>query len=355
MRVLFDAYWWDDGPIANRTVQRQFVLAWARLFPADELVLALRRGVSGHDAPQGAGIVRTRLWPHALANRRELPRLQRRTGADISVVHNYAPRSGRSAVFIHDVMFVDHPEWFSAPERLYFRPMLPWARSAAIVATSTHTEADRITRLGRGIPSPIVTGLGIPPSLSDPQPQRPVLPDGVEAFAVAVGRLNVRKNLERILAAAVLSARLDARHPLLVVGGTAHSGMGTELSPQIRRSIDEGRIVLLGGVPDDELAWLYANASLCITLSLDEGFGLPAIEAARFDAPLLASDIPVFRETVGDYARFVAPDAPLDDIAAAIDGAFGAPADGSAIRARWTWEHAVTALRNAITGTERGK
>ncbi|MFT4214539.1 MAG: glycosyltransferase family 1 protein [Microbacterium sp.] len=350
MRVLFDAYWWGDGAIANRTVQRQFIHTWARLFPDDDLVLALRRGVSGRDVPTGVRVVRTRLWPHALSNRWEIPRLQRKTRAHIALVHNYTPWRGKSLVFIHDVMFIDHPQWFSASERLYFRPMLPWARSAAAIATSTRTEAARIVRLGRGIPEPVVTGLGISPALAEPQPQRPVLPDGIDTFAITVGRLNVRKNLERILAAAALSTRIDAQHPLLVVGSSAHSGVGADLSPQIRRSIDEGRVVLLGGVSDDELAWLYANSSLCVTLSLDEGFGLPAIEAACFDAPLVASDIAVFRETVGDYARFVAPDAPLVAIAAAVDETFGTPVDGSAIRARWTWEHAVTVLRAAVAG-----
>jgi glycosyltransferase involved in cell wall biosynthesis len=348
MRVLFDAYWWDEGPIANRTVQRELVLAWARVFPEDELVLALRRGAAGDGIPSGATAARTRLWPHALANRLELPRLVRRTRSDVAVVHNYAPRSGPSAVFIHDVMFVDHPEWFSAAERLYFRPMLPWARSARVVATSTMTEAERIARLGRGIAAPIVIGLGVPPALSARGNHRPgALPD-VEGFAVTVGRLNVRKNLERILSAATVAASIDARHPLVVVGGTAHSGVGSELPPDVLPAIEDGRVVMLGGVSDDELGWLYANASLAVTLSRDEGFGLPAIEAAQFDTPLVASDIPVFRETVGDYARLVAPDAPLDDIAAAIDDAFDTPADGSAIRARWTWEHAVTTLRDAL-------
>ncbi len=161
----------------------------------------------------------------------------------------------------------------------------------------------------------------------------------------------MRKNLERILAAAAHAQRIDARHPLVVVGGTAHSGVSTELSPDIRRSIDEGRIVMLGGVDDDELAWLYANAALAITLSLDEGFGMPAVEAALFGAPLLVSDIDVFRETVGDYARFVDPVAPIEGIAHAIDDAWGTTPDAAARRrivATYTWENAVRAVRAAI-------
>lgn len=352
MRVLFDAFWWDDGPIANRTVQRELILAWAAEFPDDDLVLALRRSAADDGMPAGAEVVRTSLWPHALANRLQVSRLARTSRADVVVAHNYAPRRGRAAVFIHDVMFVDHPEWFSRPERIYFRPMLPWARSAAVVATSTVTEADRIRRLGRRIATPIATGLGVPPALADAEPRRPAGLPEVDGFAVTVGRLNVRKNLERILAAAGASERVDARHPLVVVGGSAHSGVTAEFSDDVRRSVADGRIVLLGGVSDEELAWLYARAALAVTLSRDEGFGLPAIEAAHFGAPLLASDIAVFRETVGGYARFVSPDAEVAAVAAAIDAAWGeAPGEAArrAVVERFTWAGAVRALRGSLT------
>lgn len=349
MRVLFDAFWWDDGPIANRTVQREFLRSWQRSFPGDEIVLALRRDAPGEDVPTDASVVRTRLWPHAVANRFELPRLARAASAEVTIAHNYTPRRGFSLTFVHDAMFVEHPEWFSFAERLYFRPMLPWTSAAAVVATSTRTESERIARLSRGDALPVVTGLGIAPGLASAQPRRPASLPEVDAFAVTVGRLNVRKNLARILEAATLAERITPRSPLVVVGTTAHSGVGVAIEPAVQSAIDAGRIVLLGRADDDELAWLYANAALAVSLSLDEGFGMPATEAAHFDAPLVASDIPVFRETVGDYASFVPPCAPASEIAEVIDAAWGTPADGAEVRARYSWDAATTALRHAVT------
>ena len=348
MRVLFDAFWWATGPTANRTVQRELILAWSRLFPDDELILALRKGASTEGVPHKAQIARTSLWPHALANRVELPQLAAASRADCAIAHNYAPRRGISAVFIHDVMFVDHPEWFSRGERAYFWPMLSWARSAAIVATSTHTEAARIHDRGHQLPRPVATGLGVPSALFTEEPRRPAALGEVAGFAMTVGRLNVRKNLERILEAAAFAQCLGPQDPLVVVGGTEHSGVTPEFPPAIRRSMDEGRIVVLGGVGDAELTWLYTHTSLAITLSLDEGFGLPAIEAAAFNAPLVASDIPVFHETVGGYARFVKPNASPQAIAAAFDETWGTAADGEAVRFRYTWDGAVERLRSAI-------
>jgi len=53
------------------------------------------------------------------------------------------------------------------------------------------------------------------------------------------------------------------------------------------------------------LKWLYTHCALFVCLSLDEGFGLPVVEAATLGCRVLASDIPVFRETIGCHATFV--------------------------------------------------
>lgn len=348
MKVLFDGYWWAAGPIANRTVQRELVHAWLDQHPEDEVVVALRKN-AGVDALTGVGVVRTHLWPHAISNRWELPRLAASVGAEVIVTHNYAPRHARSIVFIHDAMFEEHPEWFSRAERVYFTPMLPWARSAAVTATSTRTEASRIERLTHGRTVPIVTGLATPTALANSIPTRPrgqIFDD----FALTVGRLNIRKNLESILVGAASSRRVTPGTPLYVVGGTAHSGVSSTLPPNAQHLIDTGAVIFLGGVDDAQLAWLYSNANLVISLSLDEGFGMPAVEAAGFGAPLLVSDIAVYRETVGDYAAFVGPLEQPAVIGAAIDDAWGVQPPAQArteIRSRYTWTNAANTLRSA--------
>jgi len=53
---------------------------------------------------------------------------------------------------------------------------------------------------------------------------------------------------------------------------------------------------LLGKVSDETLAGLYMQASACIFASNDEGFGIPLWEAQHFRTPVIASDIPIFRE-----------------------------------------------------------
>jgi glycosyltransferase involved in cell wall biosynthesis len=355
MRVLFDGYWWRSGPLANRTVQREFILAWARVFPDDEIVVAVRGADRPVDLPKSMAKVSTRLWPHALSNRLELARYASSVRADAVIAHNYAPRrapGARSVVFIHDVMFAEHPEWFSRKERVYFAPMLPWSAGADAVATSTRTEADRIRRHGRGARAPIaVTGLAPPATLTGAGRRPPGVPESQE-FAITVGRLNVRKNLAAVLRAAGASGRITSRSPLYVVGGTAHSGRGPGLGDDVEALRAEGRVVFLGPIPDDELTWMYAHAALTVSLSLDEGFGMPAVEAALHGSPLVVSDIPVFRETVGEYARFVDPLAEAGVVAEAIDAEWGHRPGVTARRAvvdAFTWERAAGVLRAAAT------
>jgi glycosyltransferase involved in cell wall biosynthesis len=66
-------------------------------------------------------------------------------------------------------------------------------------------------------------------------------------------------------------------------------------------------VVFAGGVARGELRWLYEHASAFATASLDEGFGLPLIEAEHFGLPRIASDIPVFHEIAGEGTTFFDP------------------------------------------------
>lgn len=355
MRILFDGYWWHKGPFANRSVQRDLILTWREEHPEDDLIVAVRKKDSGGPpmTAEGLAAVHTRAWPQALSNIAELGLLARRAHADVVLAHNYTPLGCRAATFIHDAMFVEHPEWFSRKERVYFWPMVPSARAAAVVLTSTQTEANRIQRSSGGKLVAEAIGLAVPRSLASAVPSRPAEAPEPGSFAVVVGRLNVRKNLEAVVRAAGSSAQITPSTPLLVVGATAYSGRVTTLADDLKPLVESGAVRFLGRTSDEELAWLYANAALSISLSLDEGFGLPAIEAACFGSPLLASDIEVFRETVGDYAHFVDPLAPPAEVAAAIDLAWASDRDQAAldeIKSRYNWPAVVARLRESITG-----
>lgn len=351
MRVLFDGFWWVDGPGANKTVMREFILEWVRQFPGDELLLAVRSGHSElADAPPGVKIVTTRLWPHALSNILELSVIARRHHVDATLTHNYTPAFGRSVVFVHDLMFMEHPEWFSVSERIYFAPMAWTGRRATAVTTSSETEALRMTRVAPYLDPVQPVGLAVATELTEASGLKPDCAPAT-VFSLVVGRLNVRKNLANVLTAAGQAASISPAQPLLVVGDAAHSGKSLELDGEVAALVAGGSVVFLGRVSDAELHWLYSHAGVTICASMDEGFGLPPLEAASLGSPLVVSDIAVFRETVGDIAVLVDPTNPAD-IAQGIDQAFDPRRrnqdQSREAAARYSWPKSVAALREVM-------
>ncbi|QHC57213.1 glycosyltransferase family 1 protein [Rathayibacter sp. VKM Ac-2760] len=350
VRVLFDGNWWTEGPISNREVQREIVLTWQKEFPDDSLALAVPlRGVSAARAELGSSIpvVGTRLRPHGVSAILELGLLAARFRPDITISHNFTPLLGRSAVFVHDFLFRSDPQWFTAKERAYFALMPASVRRADLVVTSSASEARRIVRTSAARAA-VPIGLGLNRGFAAAGPLAPAGLGDLDGFLLAVGRLNARKNLVTTIEAALDSGVLSPSFPLLVVGEA--SGLGPTLSPAAEAARRDGSVRLLGRVSTEELRWLYESAALFVFLTLDEGFGMPTLEALAAGAPILASDIPVFREILGDQARLVDP---LDRraIAAAMRELVDRPepaTDPASVLERYTWEGVVHRLRSAV-------
>jgi glycosyltransferase involved in cell wall biosynthesis len=112
------------------------------------------------------------------------------------------------------------------------------------------------------------------------------LPD---EYLLWVGGLQTPDPRKRVAALARTAREL----PLVLVGATkpwAHELPG---------------VTLTGHVPDDDLAAIYSGAQALVFPSDDEGFGLPTVEALACGTPVVASDIPVLREVLGERATFV--------------------------------------------------
>ena len=124
---------------------------------------------------------------------------------------------------------------------------------------------------------------------------------------LAVGTLEPRKRHGQMLDA---FEQLWAQHVaanLIIVGkpGWLTEALTTRLSthPQLGR-----QLFWVQSASDEYLEKIYASASCLIAASEAEGFGLPLIEAARHGLPIIARDIPVFREVAQDHALYFAGD-----------------------------------------------
>lgn len=124
-----------------------------------------------------------------------------------------------------------------------------------------------------------------------------------------VGTLEPRKGHAEVLAAFRLLWANGSPARLLVVGRVGW--MVDALLREMRSSPELGRrLHLLTDAGDAELAAAYHGAVALIAASRVEGFGLPVVEALRCGLPVLASDIPVFREVGGAAAEYFPPGQP---------------------------------------------
>ncbi|MFE8884428.1 glycosyltransferase family 4 protein [Pseudarthrobacter enclensis] len=354
MKIVFDAYWSTNGPPSGRMVVNELLRAWAENYPEDELKVLLPANDPGDNVPHEVSIVRSRLRPHGLAVA-TLSRYSSGFKADAVITQNFAVKGSRSCVFLHDAIFQSHPQYFTRRERLYFRWLTSRLRFADLVFTSSATEAARIVRHNPNVSEVHPVGLAIGANLLGAAAMIPEEAVGLDGFVLAVGRLNVRKNLITAFRAAGSSSQISTEHPLLVVG--ERDGKQSDLPVEITNLIEEGKIRFLGGVTDSNLRWLYENASVLVFPSLDEGFGLPPLEALHFGCPLILSDIPVFRELYSQHAQFVAP---LDyrTLAAAIDNivSSGHERSGNNVVANpRLWADIVRSMRNKISERVTGE
>ena len=196
------------------------------------------------------------------------------------------------ALTIHDLSPLEHPEWFRRGFAVWYRIYLPLLtkRVRKILTPSEYVKGKICRRFG--ITNVTITPNAVDHSLFHPNAKqtRFALPG---CYILFVGTLEPRKNLTRLLT--VWDEVKDKyKETWLVI-----AGVGGRVFRTVPLSHEIERLHFLGYVDDQTLAGLYANASLFVLPSLDEGFGLPALEAMACGAPVVVSDGGALPEVVG--------------------------------------------------------
>ena len=114
---------------------------------------------------------------------------------------------------------------------------------------------------------------------------------------------------EKILITLVKAFKLiDDPNLKLVLAGAQIINGNSEVLNEIKTFIIqnklESKVILAGYVSKEEASVLYKNARIYVFPSLDEGFGIPILEALSFSIPVICSDIDVFKEVGGDYVEY---------------------------------------------------
>ena len=208
---------------------------------------------------------------------------------------------------LHDLIYYEHPTppgFLPAPVRLLWRlyhkafwPQRLLLDRADIVATiSRTTEAlmakYRLTRR----PVRIIANAPQPAQ----EPREPAA--GADKTIIYMGSFMPYKNVETMVAG---MAGLP--------GYTLH--LLSRITPQRRAELERivprgASVVFHNGVTDAEYDGLLRRATALVSLSRAEGYGLPLVEAMAVGTPVIASDIPIFREVGSDAAIYVDPESP---------------------------------------------
>jgi len=197
------------------------------------------------------------------------------------------------ALTIHDLSPLDHPEWFQTSFALWYRLFLPMlARRVRTVFTPSEYVKQKVIRRF-GIRNVIVTPNGVDRSIFCPDATQTKF-DLPASYVLFVGTLEPRKNLNLLLRAWSEIKDEFKETWLIIVGVNGNVFRNVKYQHQMER------VRFLGYVDDETLAGLYANATLFVLPSQDEGFGLPALEAMASGTPVIVSDGGALPEVVGE-------------------------------------------------------
>lgn len=217
----------------------------------------------------------------------------------------------RQICTIHDLIPLDHPEWFNRRFAQWYAWLLPRLarRVRHIIAVSEFTRQRIVDLLGVRPANVTVIPNGVdsrfsPKGIEEVEAVRRALGISSPSYLLCVGSVEPRKNLLRLLAAWKIAQSSVPEDVDLVVAGARGS---TRVFGSVAIESVPARVHFTGYVADEHLPGLYSGALALVYPSLYEGFGLPPLEAMACGIPVVTSNGTSLPEVVGDTAVFVDP------------------------------------------------
>lgn len=265
---------------------------------------------------------------------------------------------------VYDLLLVQRPDWWPAGTGNMFKQWLVYLSESAtgLVCISGAVRSELLTWLAEEGAArydlPIVSSfhLGADLESSLPSTGKPGYAGkvtrtlGVRPSFLMVGTLEPRKGHLQTLNAFSRLWEEEVDVNLIIVG--TQGWLMDEIAERLRTHPEMGRrLFWLEGISDEYLAELYSTSSCLIAASEGEGFGLPLIEAAQHGLPIIARDIPVFREVSKHCALYFAglePEALIQAVKSWLELQAAGQAPASVGMAWLTWQESVQQLMNAV-------
>lgn len=270
---------------------------------------------------------------------------------------------------VYDLLLIHRPDWWPALTGELFKG---WMQRISAVANGlvciSQSVANEVSCWLRDNPplrkdgGPRVSSFHLGADISNSIPSRglPIDADMVLLAMSArptflmVSTVEPRKGHAQSLAAFELLWSQGKDVNLVIVG--KQGWMVEALVEKLRNHPELGRrLFWLEGISDEYLEKVYAASTCLIAASEGEGFGLPLIEAAQHKLPIIARDIPVFREVAGEYAYYF-NGLPSEGLASTVAEWLKLYRDGIhpvSDNMPWlTWKESAEQLKRALFGSQ---
>lgn len=219
----------------------------------------------------------------------------------------------------HDAFFFENPKHYGKLWlKLYHKTAIPAAKKAAFIVTPTRYAQQQIHK-HTGIPLQQLKVVYEGPKTMERKPDNAILKKfGLQQsnYILHVGAMFKRKNIPALIQAFnQLKTSTGSTVKLVLAGHSSVSKDGNDFGlilEAIKSTGLEKEIILTGYVTDNELAGIYAGALMYVFPSLNEGFGIPVLEAFAYHLPVLVADNTCLPEVGGDAVLTFDPFEPAD-------------------------------------------
>lgn len=226
----------------------------------------------------------------------------------------FRPHRMKTVAVIHDLAFHEYHEQFRYKDWLLLHTFSAQVANEAdaIIAVSKATKDDIEKYYGRkhnvhviphGIDHDRFRLFSDAEKASGFDALHKKYPRMAKPYLLFVGQIQPRKNIVRLVEAFELLKGTNLQ--LVIAGG--HGWNNSEIYKRITKSVKTSSILVTGAVPDELLPALYTNAEVFILPSLQEGFGIPIIEAAACGTPVVTSNCSSMKEIADGYGVLTNP------------------------------------------------
>jgi glycosyltransferase involved in cell wall biosynthesis len=211
----------------------------------------------------------------------------------------------KNVAYVHDLLFLDYPKFFSFGENILYRIMSFLLRNADHIITISESEKVRIlnhTKINESKISVIRHGVSekfnrISFESGNDVSIKYELP---KDYILYIGRINVRKNIS-----VLIQAMKHINIPLVLIGKKEHKSIDID---QLSKNFGvTNKIIQLGYVPESDLISILSSSRVFCFPSYIEGFGLPPLEAMKSGVPVVTTRGTSIPEVCGEAVLYFEP------------------------------------------------